>query len=58
MKDGFTTAKCAPFDECRAPYEQSGFRFAQKPDWPESVLQKTLLAPSACCTSTAIPASI
>ena len=24
MEDGFTTAKCAPFDECRAPFSKSG----------------------------------
>ncbi len=27
MNDGFTTAKCAPFDECNAPHEQSGLPF-------------------------------
>ncbi len=24
MQEGFTTAKCAPFDECRAPHQQEG----------------------------------
>ncbi len=27
MKEGFTTAKCAPFDECRAPHEQEGLPY-------------------------------
>lgn len=27
MKDGFTTAKCAPFDECKAPHEKTGLPY-------------------------------
>lgn len=27
MGEGFTTAKCAPFDECEAPHEQEGLPF-------------------------------
>lgn len=27
MNEGFTTAKCAPFDECNAPHEQQGLPF-------------------------------
>lgn len=31
MADGFTTAKCAPFDECRAPFPQIGLPHAAAP---------------------------
>lgn len=35
MKAGFTTAKCAPFDECRAPHEKTGL-----PDCAEAGLER------------------
>ena len=39
MRDGFTTAKCAPFDECRAPFSRPGL-----PDEAEDGLDRVRAA--------------
>lgn len=42
MDAGFTTAKCAPFDECRAPHEKTGL-----PECAETGLERVMAAKDA-----------
>ena len=42
VNNGFKTIKCAPFDECRAPFESTGL-----PDWAETGLERVQAIRSA-----------
>ena len=58
VSNGFTTLKCAPFDECRAPFNSTGLpRCAEAGLERVQTIRQKPSAPTSPSSSTATPAS-